>query len=205
MSFQIDEGTGKTIFSDVFGTPTSPSSNNQIQCVALLAGASGAQDHATGANPVPVRTGVVELISVTLTLDTSAYANGDLIADAQAITGAVRISGGSGELVSLMVIDEDDQKAAIDIYVTQVNTTWGSENSAPSLSDAGGRSIQAVIPIATGDYKDLGGVSVANIKNIGAVVKASGSADLYVAVVNGSGTPTYTASGVRLVFGFKQN
>ena len=56
--------------------------------------------------------------------------------------------------------------------------------------------------IATGDYKDLGGVSVAMIKNMWLPVKAApGTLDLYVAVINGAGTPTYTASGLKLRIG----
>src|SRR5262245_6178977 len=98
MSFGFDEGTAKQMFADVKGTPTSPASGDHIQAVALLFGASGSQDHVSATNPVPVRTGIVDLISVTLTLDTSAYASGDLLADAQAISSAVRVSSGSGEL-----------------------------------------------------------------------------------------------------------
>jgi len=147
-----------------------------------------------------------DLISVTLSLDTSAYASGDLLADTQAISNAVRVLGGQAVLQSIMVIDEDDVGAAFSIYILGANNTMGTENSAPSISDANARAIQAIVDIATTDYKDLGGVKVANIRGIGAVVEAaSDSKDLYVSVVNGTGTPTYTASGIKLVLGFLQD
>lgn len=163
-------------------------------------------DGTTGGNlsPVVVTAPAADVISVTLTLDTSAYTAGDLLADTQAITGACRVSGGQVELVSLLAVDEDDQGVAMDVYVTSSNATAGTENSAPSISDASARSIQAIIPIASGDWKDLGGVRVANIKNIGAICEGSGSADLNVFVVNGAGTPTFTANGIKLIFGFRQ-
>lgn len=147
--------------------------------------------------------GTMDVISVTLTLDTSAYANGDLLADAQTFTFA-RANDGQAKLVSMMVIDEDDQGAAFDVYLTNVATSWGTENSAPTITDAVARSIQTKIAVATADYTDLGGVKVAAYKNIGAILKSiSGAQTIAVAVVNGTGTPTYTASGVKLVFGFE--
>lgn len=179
-----------------------------MQLIGIATGTLGALALATGANPLPVRAGVIDLISVTLTLDTGAYASGDLLSDSAAIAGALRVSGGNAELVSVMVIDEDDQKQAIDIYITSSSSSWGTFNAAPTITDAVARSIQAHIPIAAADYKDLGGVAVAQpaiAKNIGVVCEGSGSTSLYVATVCNSGTPTYTASGIKLVFGFKQN
>lgn len=146
-----------------------------------------------------------KLFEVTLSLDTSAYSSGDLLADAQQCDGALAKADGTGVLQSIMIIDEDDQKAAFTIYLTNVSTSWGTENSAPTISDTVARGILAIIDVATTDYKDLGGVSVANIKGIGAVLKSvSGNDDLYVAVVNGSGAPTYTGSGVKLRLGILQ-
>lgn len=205
MAFAVTAGTGTTIAADVHGTAHDVTAGEQVQLVGLATGTLGALALATGANPVPVRTGVTDLISVTLSLDTSAYTAGDLIAEAQEVAGALRTSGGAAKLVSVMVIDEDDQGSAIDIYLTSASTTWGSENSAPSISDAAARSIQAIIPIASADYKDLGGVKVANIKAINCIVEGNASTSLYVAVVSNGSTPTYTASGVKVVFGFEQN
>lgn len=146
------------------------------------------------------------LIDVTLSLDTNAYASGDLLADTQAVANAVRLNAGYGILHSVMVIDEDDQGAAFDIYFLSANNTLGTENSAPSISDANAREILCVVPVATSDYKDLGGVKIAGFSGLNRIIRgASGSTSIYVAVVNGSGTPTYTASGVKLRVGIIQN
>lgn len=142
-------------------------------------------------------------IEVTLSLDTSAYSSGDVLADTQVITNAVRVAGGRGYLHSMSVYDQDDQGVAFDVYILSANVSMGTENAAPSISDSDGLKVRAIVPVATTDYKDLGGIKYAQIRNIGAgpIIPDSGR-DLYVAVVNGTGTPTYTASGVRLRFSF---
>lgn len=206
MGLDVTAGSGETIAMDEVGAAGAPASGEKIQYVKLDFGAAGSSTPVTLTTPAPVSTPLT-LVTVTLSLDTGAYGANDLLADAQEVAGVALVTGGEAELVSLMVVDEDDVKAAFDVYLTSVNTTWGSENSAPTVSDAAGRSIQAVIPIATGDYKDLGGVAIAQpriAQNIGVVCQCVGGTSLYCAVVNGAGTPTYTASGVRLVFGFRQ-
>lgn len=145
----------------------------------------------------------IQYIDVTLSLDTAAYASGDLIADAQIVAACTRANDVPAILQSIQVIDEDDAGAAFTIYLANASASWGSENSAPSISDANARAILGFVDVATADYKDLGGVKVASKNNLGIVVQpASGTDDIYVAVVNSTGTPTYTASGVRLRLGF---
>lgn len=145
----------------------------------------------------------VKYVDVTISADTSAYASGDLIADAQIVAACVRLDDATGALHSIMVLDEDDQGAAFTIYLSSVSTTWGTENSAPTITDTVARSILGFVDVATTDYKDLGGSKVAIKSNCGIAVKpATGTDDIYVAIVNGTGTPTYTASGLKLRFGF---
>lgn len=146
-----------------------------------------------------------QTIDVTLSTDTSAYASGDLIADTQVITNAVDVPGGCGVIHSLVITDEDDQGVAFDVYILQNSTSLGTENSAPSLSDANSRSnFLARIQVATSDYTDLGGFKVAALNNLWRTVQAaSGTRDLYVAVVNSTGTPTFTASGLKFRFGIE--
>lgn len=146
-------------------------------------------------------------VEVTLSLDTNIYASGDVLADSQVVTNAMRVNDGTGVLQSVTVIDQDDQKALFYIYLLSANVAMGTENSAPSISDANALEILGTpIVIAVADYYDLGGVSIAGKDAIGKVVKpATGTRNLYVAVVNGTGTPTYTAAGVKLRLGFLQD
>ena len=207
MAFAITAGTGTTISGDVYGTAHNVSSGEQTQFVAQAAGVLGALALATKANPAPVAQ-TVDWIQVTATVDTSIYASGDLLFDVATITSAALISGGSAELVCVSVLDEDDQGTAIDLYITNLSTTWGTINNAVNISDAVGRGIQAYIPIAAADFKDLGGCRFAQprvAQSVGVVCETSGSANLYVVGVCASGTPTYTAAGIRINLGFKQS
>jgi hypothetical protein len=168
-------------------------------------GATNDADTAFGKGlPVQVCDGF-SLIDVTLSLDTSPYASGDLLADTQVVTSAIRLINGRARLQSVLIIDEDDQGVAFDLYFLSANNTMGTENSAPSISDANARDILCRVPIATGDYYDLGGVRIADVHGLNRIIKAaSGTTSIYVAAVNGSGTPTYTASGLKLRIGIEQ-
>jgi hypothetical protein len=146
--------------------------------------------------------GKTVLFPVTLSVDTSAYASGDVLADTQVLTSLFRVSDGTGILQSIQVIDQDDQKQAIDFYYLSANNSLGTENSAPSISDANAVEIVGPFSIAVADYKDLGGVSVAKITGIGQpIMAATGTSNGYIAAVLNSGTPTYTASGIKLRIG----
>lgn len=171
----------------------------------IALGVPGSDDgNVSNSTPMPASSGG-DLIDVTLTLDTSAYTAGDVLADTQVIASAVRANGGRAILQSLTVIDEDDQGAAMDIYFLGTNVSLGTENAAPSVSDANSRQILGLVSVASGDYKDLGGMRIACIKAIGLLLEAEANAtDLFIAVVT-QGTPTHTATGVRIRLGFVWN
>lgn len=166
-------------------------------------GCTLAYDDAAGPlSPIVVAGAPGDLVDVTLSLDTSAYASGDVLAATQEIANAVRFSGGRAVLQSLTLIDLDDQGAALTLYFLQANQAIGTENAAPDIDDTEVLDVLGFVDIATADYKDLGGAKVVSLKNIGLMLEAAASStSIYVAAVNGSGTPTYTASGLRLRLG----
>lgn len=149
--------------------------------------------------------GKSDLVDLTFTLDTSAYASGDVIAEVQAITNAVRVSGGTAILQDLVLTDEDDQGVAMTLYFFDGAVTLGTENGAPSLSDADNRKSLGYVDISASDWKDLGGVRTAHKPNIGMLIKPASGRDIQVGIVNGTGTPTFTASGMRGRFKFLQD
>jgi hypothetical protein len=147
-------------------------------------------------------TAPTDVVDVTLSLDTSQYASGDLIADTQVVRNALNHGQKSGVLHSITVIDKDDQGAAFYVYVLNANVTFGTENNAPSISDADAANIMGYVSVGTGDYQDLGGAKVAYVGSLGIPIKAiDDSRDIAISVVNGTGTPTYSASGVILRLG----
>ncbi len=140
---------------------------------------------------------------VAMTTDTSAYASGDLIADTQQLDAFFNKSDGSGVINSITIVDKDAQGVACYIFFHVTSTSMGTENSAPNISDANAAAgIQGMVAVATSDFVTVSGTKVATIRNIGIPVKAvSGTDDLYVSVLNATGTPTYAGGTLDLTIG----
>lgn len=150
--------------------------------------------------PVIVR-GIGAVLDVTLSLDTNAYAAGDVLAATQSVTSAFAVDGGIALLQTLHVLDEDDQAAGFDLIFFDANVALGTENSAPDITDANARNIIGMVSVSAGDYIDIGGSRIATKTGLGLQMKAaSDTTTLYVAAIT-RGTPTHSASGLRLKLG----
>lgn len=150
--------------------------------------------------------GDLDVITVTPVCDTSIFASADLIADPVEIVGFFRVPGGRAYIDSIVILDEDDQGAAITLIFTTASTTFGTLNSAPNISDANLRNAVGHVTFATTDFFDVGGAKIGTKANLGLMVEgAAGATSLYVAVVNGAGTPTYTASGLKIKVGVRRS
>lgn len=164
------------------------------------------QGQATASGAQRTTNGDADVYTVTFTLDTSAYASGDLLADTQTLSlTAIDQKGGCAILDTLTIIDEDAQGVKLYVIISSASTSMGTENSAPNISDANARNILAVLTVLTTDYVTVSGTKVATLRGLNAICKAaSGSQALYVALLNDTGTPTFTATGVTGQFGFRQ-
>ena len=142
-------------------------------------------------------------ITITCSLDTSAYADGDVIFDTQEIANAVRNNGESCILQSVHVVDIDDQGIELDLVLFNAATSLGTENSAPDVDDTEVLTTLGIVNVA--DYIDLGANQIATVDGIGLALKAgAATTSLYVAGIT-RGAPTYSASGLTIVFGFLRN
>jgi len=137
------------------------------------------------------------LFEATLSLDTNAYADGDVLAATQQLDGtAFTENGGIAIVQSIQVIDLDDQAQDLDILLLRSNVSIGTENSAVSVSDANADEIVAIIQVTSTDYVDLVNSQIAIIDNVGQMIEAASDDDgLYIAAIS-RGTGTYTASGI---------
>lgn len=147
------------------------------------------------------------VIDLTLSLDTGgAYAANDLLADTQTLTNVARVNGGQVTLQSVQLLDLDEQSQSIDLIFLDTNVSMGTENSAPSISDANAANILGSVYLLAANYFDIGGSTYCTKSAIDLRLKAGSSTkDLYIAAVVRTGTPTYTASGIKLKLGFKQH
>jgi hypothetical protein len=144
------------------------------------------------------------VIDLTLSLDTGgAYADGDVLAAAQELASAVRATGGTGVIQSIVVIDQDDQGYGLDIVISDATITLGTENAAVSISDADAAKILGIVSVVPGDYVDLVGSQLATMDNLGIVIKPD-TTSLYISAIS-RGTGTHTASGIVLRFGIVQD
>ncbi len=143
-----------------------------------------------------------DLIEVTPTLDTSIYASGDVLFATTALTGAVRANDERAVLMSVAVIDKDDQKPAMRLLFFKANVTSGAFNGPPSITDTDAGNYLGHIDIAAADYADLGGVSVTCVRGINLLLESvSGGTTVYCFAYLTAGTPTHTASGLLFKFG----
>jgi hypothetical protein len=140
---------------------------------------------------------------ITMSTDTGAYASGELIADTQQYDAFFRKADGTGVINTITVTEKDAQGAAFYIIFHRTSTSMGTENSAPNISDANlVAGIQHIVAVATTDFVTVSGTKIATLKNLGLPVMAvSGTDDLYISILNSTGTPTYASGEIQLGIG----
>ena len=144
-----------------------------------------------------------KVIDVDLTLDTSASTAGDVVADFQKMEFNSIASNiiSRGTINNIVVIDKDDQGAEMDVVFSDKPDTTppvlGTEGSAVSISDADAATIIGAINVPSANYIDLINSQVAKPDVSAPIPFDVNQSYLYVGVVT-RGTPTYTASGVKL-------
>jgi hypothetical protein len=154
-----------------------------------------------GTNVIGRVRGNSEVIDVTLSLDTSAYASGDVLAATQEVANAVAANGGKAVLHSVTVLDKDDQGQALDLVFLRTNVSLGTENAAVSITDADAEEILGVVQVTASDFLDFGANRVATMPSVGLVLESgAASTSLYLAAVS-KGTGTYSASGIVVKLG----
>lgn len=147
--------------------------------------------------------GDADVVDVTLVADTSVYADNDVLAIPLKVAGVFRSVGDVRRLVSVVLLDEADQAQDIDLLFLNADATLGTINGAVNISDADARKVIGAVSILIADYVDLINSQVAIKRGLDLVLKpAADSTDLWIAAVVRSGTPTYTASGLKLKLGF---
>tara|TARA_R100000808_G_C2045597_1_gene83298 strand:+ start:7 stop:522 length:516 start_codon:yes stop_codon:yes gene_type:complete len=158
-----------------------------------------------------------EIIRVVPTLDTNAYGVDDVLFTGVEIPNVVREDGGCSKLMNMFVVDRADQgDIDIEFYFTEKNTSFGSQNATANISAANLKAIGfcgwALLDGAnatTGNNIDnatlhrvLGNsIDDANTGIPLTFLQAeSGSKSVYCHAVIRTGTPTFAADSLDLVF-----
>ena len=145
----------------------------------------------------------IRYVEATLSLDTSAYATGDVLAATQEVPLVCR-EGVATELTSLILLDKSDQNQDVDILFLRSNVSIGTENSAVSISDDDADEILGSVSLdMSADSTDLLTSLVATKTGIGIILSPSTSTtgSIFVAAICRGGTPTYAADGITLKLG----
>lgn len=145
----------------------------------------------------------MDVKDLTPVLDTSAYAAGDVLFIPIKLVGFFKEAGQSRALHSIILLDSDDQNCDVDLLFFNADVTLGTLNGAVNISDADAAKMIGYVSLTAASHsKDLINSRLFVAGAIGQVLKAaSTSTDLWVAGVCRSGTPTYTASGMKLKLG----
>lgn len=151
--------------------------------------------------------GLTGLVEATPTMDTSAYASGDVFGSLMTLTGAVRDDGYTAILQSIVLRSITAIGAAevdVVIFDEAPGASYGADNAAFAIADA---DIAKIIGCVSLDALfSVDSVScVLQATNIGLPVKAiAGQATLYAQMVARASLTT-TAAAISLRFGFLQD
>ncbi len=129
--------------------------------------------------------------SAGLTTASTAYSAGDTLGNGWTIANAAKASGGTGRVIGFDIRDYADVTDVITLWFFQGSVTFGTDNSAPSISDADSLKYVGQQVVST---SDLGGVRVGSVNSISIPYILDGT-DLYVyATTNGAGHTFFGAA-----------
>ena len=141
-----------------------------------------------------------DVFTVTPTLDTSTYADADVLFNPVLIEGIFGHKNDACMIRSITMIDADDQGVPCEIYFTTNSTDFGTINATANIADNTG--IAGAVTMTYFDTdNDIDNHRISSIKDINMVVKANGvNENLYIAGIT-TGTPDHTASGLNIKIG----
>jgi len=102
--------------------------------------------------------------SASLTTSSTAYVTGDVLGAGWTFTSMATSSGKGGFITGARVLDDGDVLGAVDLWLFAQAVTFGTDNSAPSLSDADGAHCVGKIEMPAA--YDLGGCRITDLSNI---------------------------------------
>ena len=193
----ITAGSGTSIAADDV-------SSVFYQKVKLDVGGDGATLPVSAtANAIPVKA-LDDVITIDATVDTNAYAEGDVLFATQEVAGFSTAADITSILQSVVVADVDDQGIGIDLIFFNANTTLGTENSAPDIDDTEVLTVIGRVQVGAGSFYDLGANRVACVYGVGLPMKAGTGGSIWMAGI-ARGAPTYAGGHIYIKLGVLRN
>lgn len=135
----------------------------------------------------------ISTTSAGLTIATTAYAIGDQVGTIFTIAGASKISGGTGTIQSIVLLDEGDVGVDYRLHFYQASVTVATDNAAFAISDTDQRNLVGIITMPS--MLDVGANRVSTLANVGLGYTCSGGTSLYCAIETRTANAIYTAVG----------
>jgi hypothetical protein len=142
----------------------------------------------------------LSVYDVTPVLDTSILADNDVFFVPIEVPQVFE-KGLPRMLQSVVVVDGDDQATEFDLIFSNASITLGTLNAGVTVSDSDAAKIIGRVSMLTTDAVDLINSNLFVKSGIGLVMKGV-TGSMWVSGVVRSGTPTYTASGMKIKLGF---
>jgi hypothetical protein len=98
-----------------------------------------------------------------LTTATTNYAAGDTVGNGWTFTNMARASGLGGFIKGVTIFDKADVLSGCDLYIASASITFGTDNSAPSVSDT---DILKCRRLSGFGFVDLGGARMATLDSL---------------------------------------
>lgn len=137
-----------------------------------------------------------------------AYATGDYIGPSTAPTSfadAVRVSGGTGVLQSLVLSDKTTTAAVdLELWLFSATFTAPTDNDAWAITDADQLLCLGVVEIPAANWYANSNGKVATVSNIGLPIKCAATSLFFALVARGT-TPTWASGDLQLTPGFLQD
>ena len=147
-----------------------------------------------GETHIGLVTGAGISISVTPTISAAAiYAAKDAVGGEMTFANAVRVAAGSAMINTVIIADNDDEKAALELWLFSATVAEAADNAAMDFTDAELLTCVGVIPISAGDYFSIADNGVACVRGVGLQFKCAATS--LFGQLKCTGTPTYTAVG----------
>lgn len=145
---------------------------------------------------------MIRVVDITPVLSTSIYADNDTLFVPIEITGVFK-DNGPAELISATVFDGDDQGTEFDLVFTSANLAFGVINDPVDAADADALKYLGAVSFVAADVVDLVNSQLFVKRNIGLIMAPGATSSLWVSGIVRSGTPTYSASGMKIKLAFK--
>ncbi len=181
----ITAGAGTTIAADDIGAGV------LAQRVKPVWGVDGTGTDTSATNPLPVSLPSIVRVTQTPTVSTTpAYTAKDAVGGLLTFANAVRASGGSGQLLTVTVIDNSQQRPSLELVLFDRTFTASTDNAIFAPSDADLANCIGVVAINA--WSDFSTNSIATVSAVGLGFVLNGTS-LFGQLVT-RGTPTFVAT-----------